>query len=65
LLIDMDKAKVDIPIEQPGHDKIDPEKPRFPAWTVNYEMVTDMVSINGRWMVLEYLDDGDGPLVDL
>jgi hypothetical protein len=30
----------------------------------NARMVTDLVLVNGRYVTIEHLDDGDGPLLE-
>jgi hypothetical protein len=30
----------------------------------NSRMVTDLVLVNGRYVAVEYMDDGDGPILD-
>ena len=30
----------------------------------NSRMVTALILIHGRYVIVEYLDDGDGPLLD-
>jgi hypothetical protein len=30
----------------------------------NSRMVTDLVLVNGRYVAIEHLDDGDGPLLE-
>jgi hypothetical protein len=30
----------------------------------NYRIVTDLVLVDGRYVAIEHLDDGDGPLLE-
>ncbi len=44
--------------------QLDPEELSGVTYVGNSRMVTDLVLVNGRYVAIEHLDDGDGPLLD-
>jgi hypothetical protein len=42
--------------------QVDPEELSGVTYVGNSRVVTDLVLVNGRYMAIEHLDDGEGPL---
>ncbi len=43
--------------------RVDPAELSGVTYVSNSRMVTDLVLVNGRYVVSRHLDDGDGPLL--
>ena len=50
----------DVSIEQ----QVSPGELSDITYVGNSRMVTDLVLVNGRYVAIEHLDDGDGPLLE-
>jgi hypothetical protein len=44
--------------------QVDPEELSGVTYVGNSRMVIDLVLVNGRYVAIEHLDDGDGPLLE-
>jgi len=54
-------------VKHPGtsiEEQIDPEEQSGITYVDNCRMVIDLVLVNGCYVAIEHLDDGDGPLLE-
>jgi hypothetical protein len=47
-----------------NEQQVDQEYLSGVTYVGNSRMVTDLVLVNGRYVAIEHLDDGDGPLLE-
>ena len=47
-----------------NEQQVDQEELSGVTYVGNSRMVTDLVLVNGRYVAIEHLDDGDGPLLE-
>jgi hypothetical protein len=56
-----------VPVEHPDNSdepQVDPAGLSGLIYMGNSRMVTDLVLVNGRYVAIEYMDDGDAPILD-
>ncbi len=52
------------PPDNRDEPQVDTEYLSGVTYVGNSRMVTDLVLVNGRYVAIEHLDDGDGPLLE-
>jgi hypothetical protein len=52
------------PRDTSDKQRVDPAELSGVTYMGNPRMVTDLVLVNGRYVVSRHLDDGDGPLLE-